>query len=192
MKMTEEQVFVFREQLIKGNTEQLKTIYLTFRDDCTNFIKVKYPNNKQTASDIFSDALIVLNNNVISGKIKHFTSVKNYLIGVCNNLLRQSNHLKNSFEKKLEEIRLHFDLLNDNDTEDITLKEHMYSVCDEAMKTLTEKCQKIITYFYLYQMKMKDIAVKLEFSSADVAKTQKSRCFKSLKDKVNELMKLRS
>ena len=192
MKMTEEDVLNFREELINGNTDRLKAIYLTFKEDCTNFIRVKYPNNKHNAEDIFNDALIVLNNNILSGKISYFTSVKNYLIGICNNLQRQNNHLKNNFDKKLEDIRLHFSLLNDNDIEDIALKEHMYAVCIKAMQSLSDKCQKIITYFYLHQMKMKDIAVKLEFSSADVAKTQKSRCFKSLKNKVNELMKSES
>lgn len=189
MKMTEEEVQVFREELSTENTDQLKTIYLTFKEDILNFLRVKYPNNYQNAEDIYTDALIVLNNNILSGKISHFTSVKNYLIGICNNLHRQNNHLKNNFEKKLEDIRLHFSLFNDNVTEDIELKEHMYSICNEAMQTLSEKCQKIITYFYLHQMKMKEIAVKLELASADVAKTQKSRCFKSLKNKVSDLMK---
>lgn len=187
--MTEKEVDIFREELLNGNTKKLKTIYLNFKDDCVNYLRVKYPSSYDTAEDIFNDALIVLNNNILASKVKHFTSVKNYLIGICTNLLRQDNHLKNNFEKKIEEIRLHFSLFDDNKAEDINMKEIMHSSVRKAIELLTEKCKKIITYYYLHQMKMREIAIKLELASADVAKTQKSRCFKTLKTKVYDLMK---
>ncbi|MDF1697594.1 MAG: sigma-70 family RNA polymerase sigma factor [Saprospiraceae bacterium] len=192
MEMTIEEVKAFRDELIAGNTSRLKTIYLAFKDDCVNFLNVKFPSANQNSEDIFNDALIVLHNNIVAGKVTHFTSVKSYLISVCVNLCKRNNHLKNNFEKKIEEIRLHFSLFSDSSIEEEEEKDFMRATSKEALTSLSEKCQTIITYYYLYQMKMKEIAEKLELSSADVAKTLKSRCFKSLIKKVNELLKSRS
>lgn len=192
MEMTIEDVKVFREELIAGNTSQLKTVYINYKDDCVNFLRVKYSNIDQNAEDIFNDALIVLHNNILSEKATYFTSIKSYLISVCVNLCKRNNHLKNNFEKKIEEIRLHFSLFDDSSIDEEEEKDFMRATSKAALDSLSEKCKTIITYYYLYQMKMKEIAEKLDLSSADVAKTLKSRCFKSLIKKVNELMKSRS
>jgi DNA-directed RNA polymerase specialized sigma subunit len=51
-----------------------------------------------------------------------------------------------------------------------------------AFKSLGEKCKAILTLFYYRGFTIDEITNELNYSNKDVAKSQKSRCIKSLKD----------
>ena len=75
----------------------------------------------------------------------------------------------------------------DTSIEDLERNEGLVALSKKAFSLLTERCQKIITAYYIYNLSMKEIAAELELSSGDVAKTLKSRCYKYLLTEVNKL-----
>jgi len=53
-----------------------------------------------------------------------------------------------------------------------------------AMNALGSKCKDIITLFYLRGFNIEEITEYLGYSSKDVVKSQKSRCLKTLKERI--------
>ena len=58
--------------------------------------------------------------------------------------------------------------------------ELMLAKVKKELSKLSERCQKIIIAYYIDGLTMREIATYLGLSSGDVAKTLKSRCFKTL------------
>jgi DNA-directed RNA polymerase specialized sigma24 family protein len=57
----------------------------------------------------------------------------------------------------------------------------------QAFQKLKEACQKILRYFYVSHYSMEEIAESMEMASANVAKTQKNRCFNYWKKIIEDM-----
>jgi len=100
-----------RNSLLKGENGGLKEIFTTYKSDCVNFLRTKNVTNSDLASDHFTDAIMVLRENIISGKLTEITNLKNYLLTVCLNLARNERYVEQRRSKKESQVRL---LLYDN------------------------------------------------------------------------------
>jgi len=174
--MSNEELIELRRQLINGDNALLKDYYLQHKKDIVNFLLIKKYCNKESAEGHFADAIIVLRNNVVSKKIETLTNLKSYLISICVNLSRNENYKK---KRKEDQVRLLLHEKNYNINDKWDVKSERIEICKKALLTLSAKCQKILFGFYVHNLTMKDIAVELGLSSSDVAKTLKSRCYKS-------------
>jgi RNA polymerase sigma factor (sigma-70 family) len=58
-------------------------------------------------------------------------------------------------------------------------REEKIKLLDKVLNKVTERCKKIFELFYYKKENMQDIAVKLNFSSINSAKTQKYKCMES-------------
>ena len=131
------------------------------------------------ASDHYTDAIMVLRDNIISGKFKETTNIKNYILTICLNLARNERYIERRRSKKESAVRLLLYEKDHNVNDSQSIKAERIKVCKAALKTLSERCQKILILYYVHNLRMKEIALELELSSGDVAKTLKSRCYKS-------------
>lgn len=173
----------YRELFMKGDNSLLKHLYVRFHDDVLNVLKSKRLCRPQDTEGYFHEALIQFYERIAEGKLEEVSSVKNYLIGICINLVKRENTHKLKIEKKIDNVRLH--LYNNYDyTSTASTKGVMMKKVKAALSTLSEKCQTIIIAYYLDRLTMKEIACYLGLSSGDVAKTLKSRCFKSLMKRI--------
>jgi len=176
-----------RKELILGDNTQLKDFYIKYIQDCINVLISKNLCSEEESKEVFTEALIIFHKNIINGKIQNLSSVRSYLISTCINLARKKNQYISKTQKKLDEVRLLFYDNNDTTIEERENKEDLISICQKALASLSERCQKIIVAFYIHHLSMKEIAQQLELSSSDVAKTLKSRCHKSLLKEVKNL-----
>jgi len=178
--MTSEALELLRSDFISGKNQKLKEIYLQFKPDCTRVLLSKNYCDINATEDIYNDAIIIFRKNLIQGKIKELPNLKGYLNSTCINLAREKKRKQIKTLKKEAEVRL---LLYENDhnivDDDQELTQARINICRKALKTLSDKCQTILTSFYVHSMSMKEIAEHLGLSSKDVAKTLKSRCYKS-------------
>lgn len=177
-----------RKDLINGNNVPLKKIYEDYKEDCMKILKQRNFQSSKGFQDIYTDAIMVFRTNIISGKIEKLTSVKSYLISTCVNMSRQEYNRTVKKKSKEEEVKML--LYPDGDTvyEVNEVKEDLIVLCKKALSTLTEKCQKILVFYYVHNLSMKEIAAEMELSSSDVSKTMKSRCYKKWIAKTKELM----
>lgn len=71
--------------------------------------------------------------------------------------------------------------------EDELIKENDYLFLEEAIASLPEKCRDILEAFYFKKQSMKEIALRLTYSTEDVVKTVKYRCLERLRKKFYEI-----
>lgn len=170
----------YRKAFISGDNSPLKDLYIEYHDDIIRVLtSKKLDASLDQLEGYLNDAFIILYERITSGQLLEVASVKNYLIGTCINLSRREVESKLKVEMKIDELRLHlynnYDHKQNNDHQQALMKKVMIE-----MSKLSDRCQAIITAYYIDGLTMKEIAKYLALSSGDVAKTLKSRCYKKL------------
>ncbi len=173
-----------KKELISGNNEWLEVLYIQHKDYFISTLIVKRNCNEDEANDLFTETLLIIYKNVLSGKITTLSSIRSYIVRVGINISQNKNYYKSQAIKKEEEVRSFLYENNEVEKSD-NYKDKLIEICQNAIQTLSVRCQQIINAFYLDRMTMKEIASLLNLSSADVAKTLKSRCYKSLQEKIS-------
>jgi len=130
---------------------------------------------KEDASDVFQEALIILNRNLEKSDFKLTSSFYTYLYSVSRFVWKD---MQNQFSKQeLHEIK----------DEDLSvflsvLEEKKYQLAERAFSELGKRCQQLLQLFYHKTMSFKDIAQVMQFSSEKIAKNQKYKCLTKAKD----------
>lgn len=177
--MTDEQLIA---QLKKRDRNALKTVYTEYKTEFLKFMS-RYNAEAIVLEDIFQDALIVLYENAQAGKLDALKStLKTYLFGTGKFMLFK--HFRDGKKEVPTEETYLFDNYDqaviENVYEDEGLNEYQAKLITN-FKKLGEKCREILELFYLQGMKLDEITRTQGYDNKDVAKSQKSRCLKSLK-----------
>ena len=130
---------------------------------------------KQDASDVFQEALIILNRNLEKSDFKLTSSFYTYLYSVSRFIWKDT-------QKKFSKQELH----NLNSTEieyfHSVLEEKKYQDAEHAFLELGKRCQQLLQLFYHKAMSFKAIANVMQFKSEKIAKNQKYKCLTKAKD----------
>lgn len=183
--MTNQELEDLRQSLLNRDHSIFNKLYQDTKKSCLKILLSRNYCNEETANEVFTDAIMIFRKNVISKKITQLSNPVNYLVSVCSNLIKNQKKIVNKKLNKESEVRLLFYNNGYNEVEDIDEKEYLIEQCKTALISLTERCQQILIAFYVHELSMKEIASELELSSSDVAKTLKSRCFKSWQKAIN-------
>ena len=175
-----------KERLIIGLKEDqpdaLRDIYLAHRKAFLRYAK-KYPITTFMAEDVYQDAIIILRDNARQGKLDDLKSeLRTYLFSIGKYLIyshlrkQEKVHLVEDFSTMYEEQTLMTEII------EATISEgEKRSQMQRALEALGGKCREILYLFYYRGFNLDEIVEQLGYSSKDVAKSQKSRCLKSLK-----------
>lgn len=176
------------EELKQGSELLFKRIYEDNRDKFLNFAK-KYNLSQDDNIDIYQDTYIIFYNNVMQGKVQEFTSsISTYLFSIGKYLIfdkMKKNNKTINPDFDLSIVREKGELVDPElemereelTTEQVLLKKHFV--------TLGKKCQELLTLFYYRGYTIKDIINAGDYTSENVVKSAKSRCMKTLREKIN-------
>lgn len=172
--------------LIKcGDENTLQNIYVENREAFIKFSK-KYNVERYDAVDIYQDAIIILRENVIAGKIVELkSSVSTYLFAIGKYKIFQSHRgnskieLNNNFYTEKEYLNLDVDFSEEKPT-------NHQKLLNKNLQCLGERCKEILTLFYYEGYSLDEITQILNYSDKNVLKSQKSRCLKQLKSMINK------
>lgn len=161
--------------------KEIVDFYTNYKSEFINKFKKDYPTiNTDALVDIFQEAVVIGVEKVNQSKFEGRSSLKTYIFGIGKNLIRDyfrkvKQHKTYSSDVKYtqEESENIFDIENPINIKSIALK--------KAMKKLEQHCLDILNAFYLEGKKYPEIVKEFNYSSVDVAKSTKSRCFKRLK-----------
>lgn len=176
------------EDLRKGSDTVLRKVYEENRDKFLNYAK-RYHLSEDENIDIYQDAYIIFYDNVMSGKIESFTSsISTYLFSVGKYLIFDQ------MRKNKKTVGSNYDLsrVGDDDmpvgtmemerpdltTEQVLLQRHF--------TTLGAKCQELLTLFYYRGFTIQEIMARENYNSENVVKAAKSRCMKTLRERIQE------
>lgn len=162
----------------------LKSVYLEHKSAFGGFAK-SYNIDNEDALDIYQDVIIALRENALKGHLDNLKSgLKTYLFSIGKYMIykrlkeKQKLHLVHSMEES-----------NDFDEQKITDIDYNFNTRQRqlqiAFKSLGSQCKTLLNLFYLRGFTLDEIVEELNYNSKDVAKSQKSRCLKSLKKLIN-------
>ena len=130
---------------------------------------------RQDASDVFQEALIILNRNLEKSDFKLTSSFYTYLYAVSRFVWKDT---QNKFSKE----ELHNLKSNEVEYFHSVLEEKKYQLAERAFLELGERCQQLLRLFYHKAMSFKEIAKVMNFKSEKIAKNQKYKCLGKAKD----------
>lgn len=128
--------------------------------------------SKEDAEDLFQEVLLVWLEKTKDEAFELKAGLKTYLYAVARNLW-----LKTLREKGKESKALAAETDAQQEHE-----ESRFSLAEEALKQLGEKCRELLVLFYYRRLSFETIAGQLGFSSDKVAKNQKYRCLEKAKE----------
>jgi RNA polymerase sigma-70 factor (ECF subfamily) len=157
----------------------VEALYLSWREDFIAFAQ-KYAAPEADVLDAYQDAIIILYDNVTNEKLTNLTSsLKTYLFSIGKYTLL--NKIKANQRVVAYEA---------NDTEEPlppepepALNERQVAMF-QALQGLGDRCQKIINLFYFEKQSIKSIVSLTGLKNENTVKAHKSRCLKSLREKM--------
>ncbi|WP_276165528.1 RNA polymerase sigma factor [Zobellia alginiliquefaciens] len=184
MKNTQAEITL--EDLRKGSDILLKKVYESNRMKFLNYAR-RYNLSEEENIDVYQDAYIIFYDNVISGKLESLTSsISTYLFSIGKYLIfermrKNKKVVSGSYDlSQVGETEVEvqtFDMEAPNLTaEQVLLKKHFSG--------LGAKCQQLLTLFYYRGYTIQEIMDAENYNSENVVKAAKSRCMKTLREKI--------
>jgi RNA polymerase sigma factor (sigma-70 family) len=167
-------------QKIKTNeNEALKEIYMLCRSECLQWLQKEYMCTEDDALDIFQMAMMILFDNVITGKLTSLTSnIKTYVFGIARNkaleLHRSRKHIVSA--DFITMVASYVIEENDEITDD------QLAIACRSLEELGDPCKTVLTQYYYHDKSMEDITLMMSYKNADTTKNQKYKCLKRLQN----------
>jgi RNA polymerase sigma-70 factor (ECF subfamily) len=169
---------------IKNNQHKITEIYNEHKGTFLSFSKKNFNLPKEIAEDIYQDAFLSMHQNIQTGKLTELTvPLRTYLFQIGKNkIFDYYKKTKNEIDSGLDDFSPIYEEEESN-TEERNL------IVYNAVSQMESPCKEILFYYYWEEKSMKEIAQLKEYSNADVAKTQKSKCMKKVKAFIAEKLK---
>jgi RNA polymerase sigma factor (sigma-70 family) len=163
---------------IKTNENKaFKEIYMLCREDCLAWLQKEYGCDQEDALDIFQMSVLILYDNIITGKLQNLTShIKTYIMGIARN-------------KALELYRNKKNVVNDDilqniaeyiSAEDTQINEEQLVLAGKALDELGDPCKTVLIQYYYHDKSMEEITTMMQYKNSDTTKNQKYKCLKRL------------
>ncbi len=143
--------------------------------------------NTADAEDIFQEALIILCKKIKESGFVLSAQLSTYLFSVCrflwkDELKKRKNHLVNDFDTGIDDLEA-------LQLKDRAAEEERIKLAEKVINELGDRCREVLLLFYNGGLKLKDIAVKMGYSSENTAKNQKYKCLEAAKNRLKEMKK---
>ena len=170
-----------------GGIERRKSEARLF-DRFAYFIKEgmkKHALSEDEAFDAYSDTILITIENIVNSAFEGRSSLKTYLSRIFNNkcvdLIRKKTTNKNSVNRA-EEISDRLMFLSDSAKSVLQklIDKTDLDLLGEKLKELEEKCRKLLMHWSDH-FSDREIAVMLNYKTADVVKTSRLRCLEKLR-----------
>lgn len=150
--------------------EGVEQLYILYRVQFMGYLRKRYQLAEDVASDIYHDSFLLMVDNIRTGKYrKQDASLLTYLLGIGKNLVLKR------FQKE-DELPLVAEWLSEQlpDADWKYAQEEAYRLVNEGDSV----CNRILQFFYWNRLSMAEIAERLGYQSADVAKSKKNSCLR--------------
>lgn len=161
-----------------GDQKAIEEVYTQFKLDFVAYAS-RFTIAEADVIDIYQDSVVVLYENILSGKLTSLTSsLKTYLFAIGK------YKIFNSLKMKVNTVDLgdYGTIIAESNNDDHLLREESIEKLERAYQQLGNQCQEVIKLFYYENQNIEAIKNRLGYTSKDVVKSQKSRCIKQLKE----------
>ncbi|MEX0273132.1 MAG: RNA polymerase sigma factor, partial [Flavobacteriaceae bacterium] len=174
------------EALRSGSDFVLKRVYEENRAKFLNYAR-RYSLSEADNLYIYQDAFVIFYNNVMGGKIQKFTSsISTYLFSIGKHLIYDRMRKRNktvNFEESGGMAQYETDLEEPIEIEMPGVAPELEELYTQ-FSTLGKKCQELLTLFYYRGFTITEIMEALQYNNENVVKAAKSRCVKTLRERM--------
>ena len=142
--------------------------------------------NRTDAEDIFQEALIICIKKFRLSDFQLTASLNTYLFSVCR--LLWMDELKRRKKQPFVELELETSIDRAEMEADV-INEAQSRLAEHVLANLKDRCRELLLLFYHGQMRLKDIARKMGYSSENTARNQKYKCLEAARDQVKVLQR---
>jgi RNA polymerase sigma factor (sigma-70 family) len=175
------------ESILQGGNARQTAIRFIYEDKDLRQMVIRFVNknrgNDEDGQDMFHEGIIVLDRNIREGKFRGEAPLKGYLYSICRflwmNRMRKQSHTDTVAEMPVTAE------VDAESPEVIFVNEERKAVLNRLLEEVGERCRKILELWKL-SYSMEEIAEKLDFSSAAMARKAKYRCHVSLMELVQK------
>jgi len=166
-------------EIRKNENAALRQLYSLYKTECIGWLTSKGNVQLEDAKEIFQTSVVILYDNVISGKLEQLNSnVKSYLIGICKNkayeLYRAQK--KTRVTDQFPTVRSY---IMEGVSEKVELEERIDAMT-LALNTLGDPCRLLLQLFYYKKKSMEEITGMMAYKNASTTKNLKYKCIKRL------------
>ncbi|MBB6459396.1 RNA polymerase sigma factor [Flammeovirga kamogawensis] len=171
---------------LKDNKETAWSyLYVNFQAMIVNLIK-KNGGDEEAGKEIFQNVIIDLHNNILRGKVREDSNLRNYLYTLAYNQWRVQ--IRNT-KGKNDTLEHDNTLIDDS----VSFDEEQYELYDDLtsiLGNLGEKCQELINSKYSkIKLSMNEIAEQLGFMNARSATSQLNKCMEKARKEAVVVLK---
>lgn len=160
--------------LLQGRMSDQRAVsklYDRYRGEFIAYVRQTFSLDRSTAVDLYQECFIALYENVQSGKLTSLScSLKTYLISIAK------NKMFNRWRDKKILVELNDQIVAEN--EDWTIREQ---IAYDVVQQMEEPCNTVLMLYYWDRLSMDDIARKMNYAGAQVAKNRKLSSMRKLK-----------
>lgn len=138
---------------------------------------------KEDAEDVFQEALIILCRKVREGNFVLTAKLSTYLFSVCRFLWKDEQR-----RRKITYTDDDTDIPWEDEIPLLLEREQKARLAERALQELGSRCKELLLLFYQGSMKLKDIALRMGYSSENTVKNQKYKCMEGARNKLKELL----
>ena len=176
---------------IKGSEkERSEVIYWIYHNkDFQNAVFGYIRNNshpqlaENKIDEIYRNGIMQLISNVIRGKYQEGKPIGAYLFGICRWIW--IGKLKEKNEPLTEQFQTYHSEIDENSPENLFLNEEKKGVLKQLLEFLGEPCQSVLQ-LWTFGDSMKEIAEKVGYKSAGMARKKKMQCLRKLSNIVKD------
>ena len=159
----------------------ISELYRQYRGEAINWLRKKYGLDEIQSIELFQESIIILYDNVISGKLTELSStLKSYLFSICKNKAKE--HLRQNYKYEDLQNLSPLKLVEDNQSEEIEELEVQIDIMNKCLDKIGDPCKALLELFYYKKIKMDEISIKMGYNNANTAKNQKYKCIKRLQN----------
>jgi len=164
---------------------KLKALYNKYRAPFMGFAK-RYHLDAASLADIYQEAFLALRKRGFSGKLDNVnSSMKTYLFGIGKFMIYDTLKEKKrttTYDPGLHVVEEEIDPIAIITPNELTKEQ---TLLRKYFKELGEKCQRLLTLFYYRGLSIREIVLVAGYKDENNVKASKSRCLKTLREKIN-------
>ncbi len=137
---------------------------------------------RQDAEDIFQEGLIILCRKAKDPSFTLIAQLSTYLYSVCRYLWKDETGRRLQTTDSLPDIGV-----GDEELWQAAIDEETHArLAEKVLNGLGDRCRELLLLFYKSQLRLKDIAQRMGYSSENTAKNQKYKCLETARTQLRE------
>lgn len=153
----------------------------------TRIAQTKYNLANEDCASVYSDTIIAVIQNIVSGKFEGRSSLKTYtyqiLMNKCVDVIRKNTTNKTVYDSDVVDTMTASLPDKARNVVQQLIEKGNRSTLAQQIRELGEKCRQLLLLFE-DGYSDKEIAIEMAYNSADVVKTSRLRCLEKLREKV--------